>query len=227
MKLKHSLVYSSSSGNLGGAIVASGHNGSVLYNRTRKKRAISNKQSQRRSAFLRISQAWRTLSPSVVAKYNFAAKTVKRPSFNGSLHSFTGFQLYFYVNFYRMLSGFAPLTQFLFYGKIEFAHPYSFTLVNSLSLFYFSYTKVSSLQQRVLIFATKQYAKSVNLSDNDYVFVLSWWVDNPPPYNIFSGYKAIFPDTLVKGSVIYLKCIQICSVGLPVYPTIYCSCIIT
>lgn len=227
MKLKHGIVYSSSSGNLGGSIVQSGSHGSTLYMRTRKKVGMSNKQSQRRAAMLRITSAWRTLRPSVVKAYNHASKSIIRSSFDGSVRTFTGYQLFFYVNYYRLLSGFTLATSFSFYRTVEYAHPYRFSIIVSLSRFNFYFNTVSPIQQRVLVFATRQFNTSVRLKDSDYLFIISWWVDNPSPFNIYNYYKSVFPAPLIPGSTIYLKCVQICSLGLPVYPTLFTSVVIT
>jgi len=226
MKLKHSLVYSSSSGNLGGSIVASGHNGSVLYNRTRKKRAVSNKQTQRRSAFLRIVAAWRTLDNLTLSKYNIAATEIARVNRFSGTRCFTGFQLFFYVNFQRSLLPASMLLSYPFIGAPLTIFPISFIYNKPLSSVLFNFTTAGDVSQRFFVFAQPISSLSAKLSPKSYKFLFSLYGNFVSPYNFKSIYLSVFPRGFISGSCISFKVTLSNFYGKPYYPAQYFTCLI-
>ena len=224
MKLKHGIVYSASSGNLSGAIVAGGKNGSVLYTRTRKKNMVSNSASQHKVFFKRVSQLWRSASASNVSKWNNYAASVSKLSIFGVRRAFTGYQLFFHYNFDRMLAGSSPSTSFSFLSDnfiINLDHITANASLLSLRLYY---TPSSFSSNSLLIFATKPLPAGKVPVKSDYKFIARFNGNTTSPRNIYSFYRLIFGDVLVSGLYVYIKFRQYCPSGYPYYPTSYFNC---
>lgn len=227
MKLKHGIVYSSSSGNLGGAIVQSGSHGSTLYMRTRKTRRIAAIDCKHRRIFDFLSKKWRKLSKYRVAQWNTAALSFKRNNFFESVRPLTGFQLFVRFNFYRILSTGVFYDSFAFYATKEICSIVRFVSVassNTLTV-YKSITLDTNI--RVCIFATSQRKNSVVPSTGSFKYITSVSGHASSPQSLVAAYRAVYPDSLVSGYFLFFKTVMFTPLGLPYYPAYHFSCKIT
>lgn len=219
MKLKHGIVYSASSGNLSGAIVAGGKNGSVLYTRTRKKFMMSDAATNHKVFFKRVSQAWRVVNPSIRLKWNAVSSNFYRMNKYGSSVPYTGFQLFFRFNYFRLLSGFG-LSNLVPTGTYnETALPCSVVCSSSMSSMYHFYSRVASVNFRAVIFASPVFKSESMFRESSLKYIVTSTCFSVSPRNILSFYRAVFSDTFVSGHFIFFKFAFFDVSGQPFYPT--------
>lgn len=226
MKLKHSLVYSSSSGPIHGGLVSSGANGSTLCIRTRKRVGMSNKQSQRRSSFLSIAQAWRTLLPVVKLNYANAAVLVSRQNhFNGA-RVFTGFQLFFYVQSMRLIQNSNLFTGWPFLGLPMSMQPLSFVWDVSRSSVLFNFINSGLSNHRLMLFASPALNVTSSFSFKDYRYILTIYYTSANPFYLRTYYDRVFSAGFVSGTYVSFKVVPFSTSGVPYYTPQFFQCLI-
>jgi hypothetical protein len=227
MKLKHGLVYSSSSGNIGGATVNRGRHGANLFIRHRKKKVISNQAVINKAYFKLIAQSWRTLTKAQVSVFNSTAKLCNFRSSAGNVYTPSGYQIFFYINFYLLLAGRVIVKTSTFNALPKTFITPAFTCNFSNAILNIAHNIASTSGRDYLVFCTAPLPASSIISDKDYRYLVSCNSTNRPSFNVFALYTALFKYTDFLNKKVFFKIINRNTGTLPLYITNYTSAIIT
>jgi hypothetical protein len=192
MKLKHGILYSSSSGNFSGGTVQSGVNGSTLYIRSRKKRVESSSHLFSKSIFFSLASYRSNFLKYSAKPWAVYASNFTLPNRFSARRPMTAWELFCYFNQLRLMSGQSIQHWFNVLRYNVSIGVYTFLCVNSPFSLIASYAPAISYGHRHLIFcsvSSKGYCKNYNKS---FRFLTYLYDVRPSPFELTSFFLDVF-----------------------------------
>jgi hypothetical protein len=210
----HGLVYSNSSGKLGGGLVQSGANGSSLSILSRKKKNVTSSQLLCRAFFKYVSKLWRLQPVSTVTYFN-ALSSKYRPKSDIGVHAvMSGFQLFFNLQLNIKQAGIASFSSTTFFLSSVPSLPLNYSISSLLQSIVVSFPFYTDIYHVYIIYASAPHVVGSNIARIPFKKIISINPPNGISVDITSQYLTQFPLIFYSGQQIIFEYVSM----YPYYP---------